>query len=371
MCILCNENTHLAENCLTHRPDTSAKMFNGNIPMGCNPGIDDKTRKFLKFNLEGFHSTGNILAITMTDWERQVLTRNLRTHGRFPAVQQQQRQSTGPAPASTPQAMIAINAQPATPSLQPTPSALPRTALRGSIQYEQELSDMDSDEEAGATAVAAPRVACVTQLLSMQGTGHIIQPTQPQPSLDKLQNGKASITRLGAKQGGSGISSRYDGMPDEMCSRKVTATLVDSGRDCVVLSWAYMLQNGLPYVQCHQEVQGMGDTPAGFTAEIPKERLIILLGKGTPAEVRLAERILVSCAAGKVFDILLGTPFTVRIGDIIDYWGHQLFFRSERKPIAKLHSIPRSTLHLGNRKQGKNSAVCTVSRIVQTDTGKQ
>ena len=104
----------------------------------------------------------------------------------------------------------------------------------------------------------------------MQGTGHSIQPTQPRPSLDELQNGKASITRLGTKEGGSGISIRYLGMGKGETSCKVTAAIVDSGCDCIVVSWSFVLKNGLPYIKCNQAVQGVGGTPSAITAEIPK-----------------------------------------------------------------------------------------------------
>ena len=72
-----------------------------------------------------------------------------------------------------------------------------------------------------------------------------------------------------------------------------------------------------------------------------------------------------------MFDILLGTPFTNGIGAIIDYRGQQFFFRSERKRAAKLHSIPLSTIHLEERKRGKNSTVCAISTVLKHGTGEQ
>ena len=68
---------------------------------------------------------------------------------------------------------------------------------------------------------------------------------------------------------------------------------------------------------------------------------------------------------------MLGTPFTIGIGAIIDYWGQQFFFRSERKRAAKLHSIPLSTIHLEERKKGRNSTVCAISTSMRFGTGEQ
>ena len=45
-----------------------------------------------------------------------------------------------------------------------------------------------------------------------------------------------------------------------------------------------------------------------------------------------------SYTVGQVFDILLGTPFFLEIGGIMDYWQKVLYFRSEHDLCAPLHT---------------------------------